>query len=351
MKYNKRKQQCLEDTNRRYVNTAQYDGRLFTLKLQFGDKYRNDRRRYRTLVSRVFRHIVRNCITDNMKAPNANEAKSSLLSNASYNFYFGLDVAQTLDGNIVRTAYATGSGASSIGMDPRYAIIHPFTIEMLELRNMIQELVERHYKLNYHTGCLEYNCNFNHVSGKIYIGHMATGLHTDIEYNSDHSAPVANNSQETNTPVVIVSFGDEKYLQFVKFSGIGGGNPAITAKRITMRQESYSIILLDPKDEQLNGNSWWKHRAFMKNNASGVAGSLMFRVCRKKSTVTVSPDTNMVVNPHIPGGINGKKIKQFNRGWKSIIDRTTGGMKQEYLHKVKQQLDRVTSTFEKYYVN
>lgn len=77
------------------------------------------------------------------------------------------------------------------------------------------------------------DCSINVMSNKVYsvVGvssrnkdtnqweirfvHKKVGTHTDMEFDKAHDRPVDNNSQKPMTPVLIVMFGDTKYLDFV----------------------------------------------------------------------------------------------------------------------------------------
>ena len=283
--------------------------RLYSKVLRWGKKGHTQRRIYNECLSKAVEMIVTDHLQDNMKAPMNCDAQSALVdSKASFNIYFGEnkgDPGRDLQ-IVVRAAYATESGARSIGLDPRHATLNYIGPTLSRLRDVVQRRMQEQFP--------GMNCKFNHVSIKIYYKNKKTGEHTDISYNDDHTAPLKENSQIPGTPVGIVSFGDPKYLKFTEFWGKGKGKRVkFPEKTVTFLQENRSLIAFDPRDEDLNWRqTWWKHQSQLVNPNNGVTVSLMFRVVQ--SEVSVYSDTGKLVDPIVPGGEDGKKIVQLDTG-------------------------------------
>jgi len=130
---------------------------------------------------------------------------------------------------------------------------------------MMKKLAEEHCnKLNE-----KFCCAFNHVSVKTHCDGMKTGLHTDIEFDEETHLPWVflngklANAQRPGTPVVIVSFGDTKTLNFTRHKGFGSGTKAQPEFVVPFVQKSGSIILPDCRDEEHNSRKeFWKHGRF-----------------------------------------------------------------------------------------
>lgn len=282
-------------------------------------------------------HILEHCLIDNMKSLYNNGAILALTGNldktlqgalatpsASVDIYVGFTVARSKGKDVWRTAYATGSGAASIGLDPRRAMIHNVTPDIEELIKTIKPKVMEHFQQQ---GLGNMNCNFNHVSVKIYYKKKETNFHCDIQFTDGHVTPSTNNSQVPGTPVVMCNIGSEKRIEFLRFSQLDTENPVKVKGRTksqTLRQKHGSITILDPRDEFLSRGYFWKHRAYLVDASNDVAMTMMLRVVH--SFVRVNKYNSRLSFPMecMPGGLNGEKIKQFNKAWKKITNTDLG---------------------------
>ena len=248
----------------------------------WGNKYRDERRKFARLLQTCVWTIVDKYLIDNLKAPLWNKPRSALFVPASFDFYFGDNISQDST-NVKRTAYAQGSGVRTIGLDPKHAVVHQMFPELSELRDMVKVVLKRHYVEQGEDGL--FDCEINHVSGKGYWNRKQTNLHTDIEFDKHHN-PKDDNSQKPNTPVAIVCFGDPKVLSFVQFEGVGKGKRVAEMPPLHFLQTCCKIIILDPRDEQWDQKlRFWKHRSDLCNKDDGVSFSLMFRVVVKEVLV------------------------------------------------------------------
>lgn len=296
------------------------------------------RRKFNNLLSSSVHTIVMEHLKDNMKAPFNNPAKPALFAPSSFNIYFGDNIGPPVKRGrqIVRAAYATNSGASSIGLDPRHATLNYMFPALSNLRDMVRERVKKHFA----SSLPNINCDFNHVSVKVYFKGNKTKEHTDIEFNRKHTEPKVGNSQVPSTPVVMVSLGDDKYLHFSEYWGEGKGVKVSPQKSKKFLQQSRSMFILDPRDEELNDKcTFWKHKSDQINKHDEVTITLMFRVVQ--ATVLVHSDNGLLVNPKVPG--TGVKKKQFDKGWKTIKNDCTYSGKRDTIVK------GIQSTIAKYY--
>ena len=302
-------------TSKRKIRYALVKQKIYSQELHWGKEGHTSRQKFNRLLSNSVQKIVANHLKDNMKAPFNNPAKPALFAPSSFNIYFGDNIGTPVKRRqVVRAAYATNSGALSIGLDPRHAKLNYMYPALSDLRDIVREKMKEHYSSSPHI-----NCDFNHVSVKVYFQGKKTKAHTDIEFNWQHTQPKLGNSQVPSTPVAIVCLGDDKYLKFIEYCGEGKGEKVLDKKSceksITFLQKNRSIIVLDPRDEELNErNTFWKHKSELEDPKNGVSVSLMFRVVQ--ASTLVHSDTGFLVNPKVPG--TGVKEKQFDKGWREI---------------------------------
>ena len=310
-------------SNRFKLRRAIVMSELLTRPCYFNEKKeRSTRDRIRRLLRLSVKTIVNNYMRDNMKAPMHMPGKPALFTPSSFDIYFGEDIEIKDDGKTsVRTAHATGSGARTIALDPRHAFIAEVFPDLKKLMTEMTELCKSHCKDD-----KTMNCDFNHVSVKLYYNDKTTGEHTDIEFDKNHK-PHKNNSQVPNTPVVIATFGDTKLLTFRKYRIDKDKNHHSTNRTLVFKQKSGSIIIMDPRDEYPAKGShyYWKHGANLENGKEGVSVSLMFRVVRSQKEVF--RDTGEYVDKTVFG--SGVKEQQFDEAWRRIRENWTACTKEK----------------------
>ena len=310
-----------------YVLRARH---IYSQILFWGKAGHSKRRTFNRLLSESVKRILKDHLQDNMKAPLNNAASSALFAPSSFNIYFGDNLKEIGQGQVIRAAYATHCGASSIGLDPRHATLNWIDPTMSELRDIVREKVQHHYRSS------KLNCDFNHVSVKVYYRGKITKEHTDMEFNRSHTAPKDGNSQVPNTPVAMVCLGDPKYIEFVEYFGGGKGTRVSPNKSVLYKQNSRTMVILDPRDEELNERgTFWKHKSEQFNKHTGVTISFMFRVVQAESHV--HSDTGYLVNPVVRG--TGKKRKQFDKGWEKVSkDPTYSGECKKLMKEIRTKL-------------
>jgi len=321
---------------RQRIRRHKMRGTLHSGYLRFPRSENWQRRKVKAAINKCAKIICDSYLLDNIKAPLNNPGKSALLANVAFDIYFGDNKEDLGLGKFRRTAYATGSGQSTIGLDPRHKKIHCMFPELSDLRNSIKERVRKYYK---DQNCQLYqNCDFNHVSCKLYFHKKVTRPHTDIQFDKGHQKPTANNSQKPMTPVVIVTFGDSKILEFQKHSS--DGEAAFPEVIVPFVQKNGCLIILDPRDEYLDAKlEYWKHSSQLLKLNEDVSLSMMFRVVQ--ATVDVYEDGRLV-NPTVWG--TGKKEKQLNDGWEWLQKNKT-----EYDQKCSDIHSEILDRFSKYF--
>ena len=306
------------ESMKRKIRRYRRSGRLRSGALFFDAKTRRYRDRYHTLLKRSTSQIIRKHVSDNMKAPGSNGGKMAFLTKASFNIYFGDNLAEKNEEEssgktLLRTAYGAGSGVGSIGLDPRKATIFHMFPDLSELRNIVRNKLKAHYKEN--ENFVNVNCDFNHVSVKLYFNNKETGEHTDIEFDCDHN-PKVNNSQVPGTPVAIAMIGDTKLLNFHEYKmNLKNKTTLPTGETVTFLQESGMLLLLDWRDEFLNKkNCFWTHSSKMTGGKDSVAMTLMFRVvCAEREVYARNGE---YVDKTVWG--TGKKEAQLDAAWKAL---------------------------------
>jgi hypothetical protein len=289
-------------------------------------RHRQERRTFKGLLKSCAKRIIESYIYDNMKAPLWNPAQPALFAPSSFDIYFGENKFRDNE-LICRPAYGSGSGSSTVGLDPRFARLHAMFPELCDLRELVQKHLERQYKMDNMT----MNCKFNQASVKLYYDKKVTRNHCDIAFKAGHKEPTKNNSQVPGTPVVICVVGDTKMLEFTQYKvremeklittkkGVIKKRKAWvtqpTGRKVRFVQDNACVILMDGRDEFLsNENTFWKHKSYLVDPQNGVSMSIMFRVVQ--NTSFVEPVTGLKPNATVGG--KGKKEKQFNKGWKEI---------------------------------
>ena len=229
-------------------------------------------------------YMRRCCITtfnthykDDMKASFSNDAKPAKVSKASFNAYFGKNLRLSKnEKKMLRAAHATGTGASSIGLDPTTMRTHSIFPDLDHLMRLVQKKVRASTRYK--------QVVFNFVSVKIYYEvpsenpdkgpvQMDTGWHRDVLYKRGTHTPQAGNSQTPGTPVAILTFGDDKELWMARGKTRASPDPNSFSCFV---QKHNSFFVLDGDDEKWDNDKVWRHMSRMCKG-SKVTFALMFR--------------------------------------------------------------------------
>lgn len=321
----------------RKIRLGNNKGYFHSCRLQWDSQHIAERKEKTVLLRKCVKIILEEHVEDNMKAPRNNKAKSALLSKVSFDIYFG-DNIEIHDAVVIRTAYGTGSGQSSIGLDPRHKKYRQIFPLLSRLRDLMRLQVERYYNSKY----VKMNCCFNFVSVKVYVNGMKTPIHTDVELDKETWLPKNNNSQIPGTPVAIATIGNDKVLRFIQFKA-GAFNNEIRGDRVlNFVQRSGDTILLDPRDEQLNNRrEFWKHEAEMVEPNSGCSVSLMFRVVGARQHV--SPWDSKIPNVVVYG--TGLKEQQFDDGWKKLQNPKWRKEYEEKVSEIRRKMEEMVAKY------
>jgi hypothetical protein len=268
------------------------------------------------LLGKCARMIFNHHFQDDLKAPVNNEARSAKLAPAAFNVYFGANTSETDNPNTVkRAAYAFGSGATSIGLDPRTMRLNPLFPDLIELAKKATEIVNRDPLWRKAMGGKVYNA----CSVKIYYwtrrdNAQRTLVHKTVDWHVDVTrdkagTPQKNNSQVPNTPVAILTYGNEKRFKMRKHRS---PNSFLKSTAVEFRQKSGYMMVLDGGDEQIVNGQHWRHMSQAGDDQSGITFSFLFRVVRME--VEVNLDDNTLVSKTC-GKRKMGQFKKAGKGW------------------------------------
>ena len=146
----------------------------------------------------------------------------NLLRPAVLRQYYGLNVVDQrgISNGVRRYTYGSGTGSSSVGMDPRNFATRMMTEEMLSLSQELHNLLLKnrsYFKLE----DMDLTLPFNHCTVIVYYAgeylkeSSKLGIHSDCVYSARDGCYVKkDNSQIQNTPTVIYSLGDTRTLHW-----------------------------------------------------------------------------------------------------------------------------------------
>jgi hypothetical protein len=297
-------------TMNKRLSRARANGSIFSRHLTVST---SKKRTLKSLLTKCARHIYHNNFDDDLKAPVNCEATSAKLAPAAFNVYYGENKESTNDPNtVMRAAYGFGSGATSIGLDPRTMRLYPFFPDLIKLKKQVTTLVKSDPAWKHAMAGRE----FDSCSLKVYYWtqrpagnwiQKKVDWHVDVSRNAD-GIPYTNNSQVPNTPVAIVTFGHTKTLEMRKHASPTQFQDTST---VHFQQANSSVFVLDGRDECVRNGFHWRHRSMAtgnaKSNSHEVTFSFLFRITQMMHEVNVHDNT--MVNK----ACGVKKMKQFER--------------------------------------
>ena len=245
--------------------------------------------------------------------------------------YFGKEMETTND-VIERYTYGSGSGTTSVGMDPNNYVTRSLSTEMICMIDDIHQLLIENRSL-FNMNDVDLNTKFNHCTVLLYYtgkGMKKTtslGYHTDCVYSPTTGEYVTkHNSQKENTPAVIYSIGDKRRLNWKSryiSDNIKGRKvwKESNDDRMSFELESDTMTIIHPRDENpLSEKNKLQRKQYLHGgvNLSGEKFSvgLVFRVVNKTCMYHLSDDTMVYHNSAGCGdvirGILGIDIMSFH---------------------------------------
>lgn len=176
---------------------------------------------------------MEHCFVDHLKAPGGNPPKSAKLSPASFNIYMGKDVPGTemVDETVECFAYAQGTGAITIGIDPEIACLYPWNAFCDKLVDWIRNdgrLLEEVWNADYNS--VSVKAYYRYTNPKGTVMKKNTGYHCDVNWKAPTNEEdeldnppqrVSNSSQVPGTPVPIFTFGTQVGKKDLSFQATG----------------------------------------------------------------------------------------------------------------------------------
>ena len=262
--------------------------------------------------------------------PLNNDVALNILRPAVLRQYFGTNIEEEGD-KVKRHTYGSGSGSSSVGMDPLNFVTRPWNTYTLAMSNEIQSILNENKKLFNLDDC-NMDIRFNHCTVLIYYSGSGLkkksllGYHTDCVYSpvtGEYS--LKQNSQLKNTPAVIYSIGDSRHLHWkARTVGYNSSGRKIwidsTGQKMCFKLGSDTLTVINPIDEnprfrKVNGEM----RQYMHGgvNVSGEHFSVgfVFRVVNGIGLYHKEDDTLVIKNKNseVVNEVLGFNLGQFHK--------------------------------------
>ena len=178
----------------------------------------------RQIINKIIRSPInsKEGIKLSLDTPLNNPPSLNILRPAVLRQYFGKNLPgnNVLRNEIKRYTYGSGSGTSSVGMDKYNFVTRSMPPCMEKLSSDIYTFLTRNKK-HFNLETVDMNYQFNHCSVILYyagsgLKHSSKlGFHSDCVYSTHNGTfDSSANSQVINTPTVIYSLGDSRFLNW-----------------------------------------------------------------------------------------------------------------------------------------
>ena len=151
--------------------------------------------------------------------PLNNDIDLNVLRPAVLRQYFGEEIRK-VNGKLIRYTYGSGSGTSSVGMDPHNFVTRALNSKVIAMIDDIHDILHNNKELFNMTG-VDIKQKFNHCTILIYCAGQGLKENTRLEYHTDcvyspstGEYDTKSNSQKVNTPAIIYSIGDKRRLNW-----------------------------------------------------------------------------------------------------------------------------------------
>ena len=261
--------------------------------------------------------------------PLNNDVDLNILRPAVLRQYFGTDVEEQGD-KVKRHTYGSGSGSSSVGMDPLNFVTRPWNARILAMSNEIQDILHDNKNM-FNLNTCNMDARFNHCTILIYYSGQglkeksSLGYHTDCIYSPATGKYVYNqNSQVENTPAVIYSVGDSRNLHWkVRKVGISTSGRKIwmdsKCSKMVFKLGSDTMTVINPMDENpCSPDSEHDMRQYLhggvKVSGEKFSVGFVFRVVNRIELYHKVDDTLVVENENsdIVNGLLGFDLGKFH---------------------------------------
>ena len=217
-----------------------------------------------------------------------------------------------------RYTYGSGSGTSSVGMDPKNFVTRPLSFEMTAMIDIIFRLLSENRE-HFNLTQANMDVKFNHCTVLLYYSGddlknvSSLGYHTDCVYLSrDGSFDNKANSQAENTPAVIYSIGDSRTLNWKKrymHTSSSGRTKWVdtSCDKMIFELGSDTLTVINPLDERPLRRNGSIFRSQFQHGGVNVSGDkfsvgLVFRVVVPKKMYYKIDDTQLYDDSSTSGG-------------------------------------------------
>ena len=300
------------------------------------------------------RHIVSNLIQSpinskdgiklSLDAPLNNPISLNIIRPAVLRQYFGnnIDDNSTIENEVKRYTYGSGSGTSSVGMDKYNFVTREMTPSMQMLSSEIHKFL-RNNKLLFNLETTDMSQLFNHCSVILYYAGKglkklsSLGYHSDCVYSTQNGKFVSNsNSQVINTPTVIYSLGDSRTLNYRKRKLINGNNQrnewlddAVYRESFHLDRDTITIVNQldeDPLSPKNNKEQCQYIHGDVKVSGESLSAGIVLRVVSSVEGYNTNHDTMIVDgNPDdndIVHGVLGVDLFTFHNDINILLNKT-----------------------------
>ena len=263
--------------------------------------------------------------------PLNNDVDLNVLRPAVLRQYFGKEI-RNVDGKAKRYTYGSGSGTSSVGMDPHNFVTRALNSKMLAMIEDIHHILHNNSELLNMTG-VDIDQKFNHCTILIYYAgeglkdKSRLGYHTDCVYSPSTGEYIKkSNSQTVNTPAIIYSIGDKRRLNWKCRNVVKtkhGRNTWINKKcnKMSFELGTDTLTIIHPDDEYpLSSKNHNDMKQYLHGgvNVSGQRFSIgfVFRVVNHTAMYHDNDDTMVFdtsdLESDIVNGVLGFDIGRFH---------------------------------------
>lgn len=261
--------------------------------------------------------------------PLNNDIALNILRPAVLRQYYGIDIENN-ENTVKRYTYGSGSGTSSVGMDPCNFVTRPFNNWLVHMSYSIKALLVKNSTLFKLDNC-NMDANFNHCTVLIYYAglglknHSSLGYHTDCVYSPSTGDYVSKlNSQVINTPAVIYSIGDTRLLHWkARKRGYSKSGRTVwencVTQKMTFQLGSDTLTIINPEDENpCSSKNQRDMRQYMHGgvnvSADKFSVGFVFRVVSDTGMYHKGDDTMIVDNKKndVVNGVLGFDMGAFH---------------------------------------
>jgi len=244
--------------------------------------------------------------------------------------YYGLNVKDDVTHNdcVERYTYGSGTGTSTVGIDPNNFVTREMTEEMKSMSIELKELLvnnKKYFKLDDANLDLPFNhCTvLVYYAGKSLKNHARMGMHSDCVYSVHNGCYVKkDNSQVQNTPTVVYSLGDSRSLNWIRRQRISTTNGRTVWKcdknfniKYPLSTDSVTIVNTldeDPEYISLDGSKYQYQHGDVNVSKDQLSIGIVFRTVHSTAVydttnsciIRVDGKPNDIVHYHLGTNLN-----------------------------------------------